>query len=352
MARIPATIITGFLGAGKTSLIRHLLSHADGKRIALLINEFGDVGVDGEILKACGAPSCGQDDIIELANGCICCTVADDFLPAIEKLLAREPMPDHIIVETSGLALPKPLVKAFAWPDIKAAVTVDGVVTVLDASALAAGRIADDLAALEAQRAADETLDHESPIEELFEEQLGCADLVILNKMDLVGAQGPALLAQVQPMIRPGAQIIQVEGAKVDPAVALGIAAAAEDDLDSRPSHHDDGHEHDHEDFETFVVELGPLVSQDGIAALSAAIADLVAAHPIYRIKGFADVAGKPMRLTLQGVGPRLESYFDRPWQPDETRATRLVVIGAHGLDQAAIAQRLQGAVATLEAAQ
>lgn len=352
MARIPATVITGFLGAGKTSLIRHLLSEAGGKRIALLINEFGDVGVDGEILKACGAPSCGQDDIIELANGCICCTVADDFLPSMEKLLAREPKPDHIIVETSGLALPKPLVKAFAWPDIKAAVTVDGVVTLLDASALAAGRIADDLAALEAQRAADETLDHESPIEELFEEQLGCADLVILNKMDLVGAQGPELLAQVQPMIRPGAQIIQAEGAKVDPAVALGIGAAAEDDLESRPSHHDDGHEHDHEDFETFIVELGALTSQEAVGDLSAAIAELVAAHPIYRVKGFADVAGKPMRLTLQGVGPRLESYFDRPWQPDETRATRLVVIGAHGLDQSAISQRLQAAVQALAAAE
>jgi cobalamin biosynthesis protein CobW len=345
MARIPATVITGFLGAGKTSLIRHLLTHAEGKRIALLINEFGDVGVDGEILKACGAPSCSQDDIIELANGCICCTVADDFLPAIEALLAREHKPDHIIVETSGLALPKPLVKAFAWPDVKAAVTVDGVVTVLDASALAAGRIADDLAALEAQRAADDTLDHESPIEELFEEQLGCADLVILNKMDLVTDQADALLAQLRPMIRAGAQILQAKGAAVDPAVVLGLEAAAEDDLESRPSHHDDGHEHDHEDFETFIVELGPLASQAALEPLRAAIADLVAAHPIYRIKGFAEVLGKPMRLTLQGVGPRLESYFDRPWQADETRATRLVVIGAHGLDQAAIAQCLQAAV-------
>lgn len=138
--KIPATVITGFLGAGKTTMIRNLLTNAGGKKIALIINEFGDLGVDGDVLKGCGAENCTEDDIIELTNGCICCTVADDFIPTMTKLLEREQRPDHIVIETSGLALPQPLVAAFNWPDIRTQVTVDGVITVVDSAAVAAGR--------------------------------------------------------------------------------------------------------------------------------------------------------------------------------------------------------------------
>ena len=140
-AKIPATVVTGFLGAGKTTLIRHMLQNAEGKRIALIINEFGDLGVDGDILKGCGAETCTEDDIMELSNGCICCTVAEDFIPTMEKLLARENRPDHIVIETSGLALPQPLVRAFNWPGISTRVTVDGVVTVVDGKAVTEGRL-------------------------------------------------------------------------------------------------------------------------------------------------------------------------------------------------------------------
>ena len=142
--KIPATVITGFLGAGKTSLIRHVLKTANGRRLALIINEFGDLGVDGEILKGCGDEACTEDDIVELANGCICCTVADDFIPTIEALLSRPEPPDHIVIETSGLALPKPLLQAFSWPEIRTRVTVDGVIAVLDGAAIDDGRFADD----------------------------------------------------------------------------------------------------------------------------------------------------------------------------------------------------------------
>ena len=174
-AKIPATVITGFLGAGKTTLIRHMLSNARGKRVALIINEFGDLGVDGDVLRGCGAEACTEDDIVELTNGCICCTVADDFIPTMEKL-ERDQLPDHIVIETSGLALPQPLVNAFNWPGIKTRVTVDGVVTVVDSAAVAAGRFADDHDKLDAQRSEDESLDHESPLEELFEDQLTVSD--------------------------------------------------------------------------------------------------------------------------------------------------------------------------------
>src|SRR4029077_4984421 len=131
--RLPATIVTGFLGAGKTSLIRHLIETASGKRLAFVINEFGERGIDRELILGCGLQDCGEEDIVELANGCICCTVADDFLPTMRILLSRKVRPDHILIETSGLALPKPLLKAFDWPEIRSRITVDGVIALADA---------------------------------------------------------------------------------------------------------------------------------------------------------------------------------------------------------------------------
>src|SRR5438477_5607696 len=178
MSRVPVTVRTGFLGAGKTTLLGWLLTRADGRRIAVIVNEFGDAGFDGGLVEECAAKACAPGDIVELTNGCICCTVADDFVPTMDKLLTRERPLDAIVIETSGLALPQPLLKAFAWPDIRTRTTVDGVVTVVDAVALSEGRVAIDEAALDAQRSADPSLDHEDPVEEVFEDQLACADLV------------------------------------------------------------------------------------------------------------------------------------------------------------------------------
>ena len=338
--RIPATVITGFLGAGKTSMIRHLLANARGRRLALLINEFGDVGVDAEIVRGCGIEDCEEDDILELANGCICCTVADDFLPAIETLLARDPPPDHIVIETSGLALPKPLVKAFGWPSVRTRVTVDGVVALVDAPAYAAGLFAADPAAVQAQREADDALDHESPLEELLEEQLACADLVVLNKADLVGeAEMRRIGDEIGTLLRPAVKHLAAREGAVDPAVLLGLGAAAEDDLDSRPSHIDEAGEHDHDDFGTFSVELGEIESPPRLAAR---LAEVIAAHRILRVKGFAAVAGKDMRLLVQAVGERVRHYYDREWRAGEARRSRLVVIGETGLDEARIREALR----------
>ena len=339
--RTPATVITGFLGAGKTSLIRHLLAHANGRRLALIINEFGDLGVDAEIVKGCGIEGCAEDDVLELANGCICCTVADDFLPAIKTLLDRgRTPPDHIVIETSGLALPKPLVKAFGWPSVRTRVTVDGVVAVVDAPAYAAGLFAADPAAVQAQREADDNLDHESPLEELLEEQLACADLVVLNKADLVDeAEMGRIGAEIGSMLRPAVKRVVAREGAVDPAVLLGLGAAAEDDLASRLSHLDQEGEHDHDDFTTFSVELGEVDSPD---ALAGRVARAVAAHGILRVKGFAAVAGKDMRLLVQGVGERVRHYYDREWRSGEERRSRLVVIGETGLDEPRIREMLR----------
>jgi len=344
MSKVPTTVITGFLGAGKTTLIRHLLENAKGRRLALIINEFGDVGVDGELVKGCNDEACPEEDIVELANGCICCTVADDFLPTMQKLLDRPNPPEHIIIETSGLALPKPLVKAFQWPDIRTRATVDGVVALIDADAVAAGRFATDEIALAAARAADPNLNHDSPLEELFEEQLGCADMVVLNKTDLVDAATlEKVEAQVDAETRPGVRIVRAAQGAVDIAALLGITAAAEDDLDSRKSHIDDGEEHDHDDFDSFVLCGRDVVDVD---ALLAKLGEVIAAHDVLRIKGMVAVTGKPSRLVIQAVGPRIQHFFDRAWHADEPRRTGLVVIGQKGLDQAAIEAALDSVIA------
>jgi cobalamin biosynthesis protein CobW len=333
--RIPTTIVTGFLGAGKTSLVRHLLAAASGHRLAIIVNEFGELGIDRELLLGCGDAACVDEDIVELANGCLCCTVADDFLPTLSRLIDRAAPPDHIVVETSGLALPKPLVQAFAWPEIRTRLTVDGVVTVIDAAAAAAGRFATDPEAVARQRAADPAIDHDNPLEEVFGDQLACADLVILNKTDLVAPDRlAALRREIETRLRPGVKLVDAEQGRVAPAVALGLAAAAEDDLAARPSCHDFEAEHDHDDFASFVVERGPVADA---ALFRARLTALIRAHDVLRIKGFLDVPGRDRRQVVQAVGDRIEQHFDRPWLPGESRASRLVVIGRKGIDRVAI---------------
>ncbi|MCK0169206.1 cobalamin biosynthesis protein CobW [Jannaschia sp. S6380] len=348
-AKIPATIVTGFLGAGKTTLIRHLLQNAGGRRIALIINEFGDLGVDGGILKGCGIEGCADDDVVELSNGCICCTVADDFVPTMEALLARDTPPDHIVIETSGLALPQPLVRAFNWPGLKTRVTVDGVVTVLDGPAVAAGTFAADVAAVDAQRAADDGLDHETPLSELYADQVACADMIVVNKVDLM--EDPAtLVARLRGEARDGVQVVPAKMGALPADVLLGRGQSAEDDIAARHEvhhhhHHDDDdhddhhHAHGHDAFESFVVAAPEVTDPTDFARHVAAV---IRDHGILRLKGFASVAGKPMRLTIQAVGPRVDYYYDRPLGSDP-RVTRLVVIGQAGLDHAAITDALQG---------
>jgi cobalamin biosynthesis protein CobW len=332
--KIPATVLTGFLGAGKTTLVRHLLEHAD-RRIALIINEFGDVGIDRELITGCGIPSCAEGDVVELANGCICCTVADEFVPTMRLLLERAAPPEHILIETSGLALPKPLVKAFGWPEVRNRVTVDGVIAVIDAEATAAGRFATDPEALRLAREADPNIDHESPLEELFEEQIQCADMVVLNKLDLVDDAGRARAeAEVKKQLRKSVRIVPARHGALDPAVLLGLGSAAEDDLDSRPSHVDGEAEHDHDDFESFAIEVAPTEDPGDVETrIHAALRDF----PILRLKGFLAIEGKAMRYVVQAVGQRLVGYYDRPWRPGEARRGTLVVIGERGLDRAAI---------------
>ncbi|MDJ0695907.1 cobalamin biosynthesis protein CobW [Mastigocoleus sp. MO_188.B34] len=330
MHKIPVTVITGFLGAGKTTLVRNLLKNNQGRRIAVLVNEFGEVGIDGEILRGCqvcdekGNP---QTNIVELNNGCLCCTVQEEFYPVMQQLVERRDSIDCILVETSGLALPKPLVQAFRWHQIRNAATVDGVVTVVDCQALAMGNLVTDLAALEKQRESDESIEHETPIEELFEDQLAFADLVLLTKTDLVDKAVVARVTEsLQKQVPSGIKIVPCDRGEINTDLLLGFNAAVEDNLDSRPSHHDHEEEHEHDDginSVEFVLdqEFEPKI-------LINKLQELVQQEEIYRIKGFVNVPQKPMRMILQGVGNRFDSFYDRMWLDEEPRQTRLVFIG------------------------
>lgn len=345
MSKLPVTVITGFLGAGKTTLVRNLLKNNQGRRIAVIVNEFGEVGIDGELLRDCQV--CDEEDqeqpannnILELANGCLCCTVQEEFLPTMQSLIERRDEIDCVVIETSGLALPKPLVQAFRWPEIRTSATVDGVVTVVDCEALANGELVGDLDALEAQRQADEELDHETPIEELFEDQLGCADMVLLTKADRVEE---AALTKVKSWLSDeltdGIKVLPCRNGGLNPDVLLGFNAAVEDDLDNRHSHHDHEEEHEHDDDITSIPLTLDRVFEP--KALVQTLTELVNEQEIYRIKGFVAVPSKPMRLVLNGVGKRFDYFYDRPWKADEVQQTRLVVIG-HELD----AEKVMGAL-------
>lgn len=342
LTKLPVTVITGFLGSGKTTLIRHLMQNPNGKRLAVVVNEFGDVGVDGDILKSCAIPDCPAENIMELANGCICCTVADDFIPTIEALMKLDPQPDHILIETSGLALPKPLLKAFDWPDIRSKITVDGVIALADAEAVADGRFAPNVEAVDAQRLADDSLDHETPLSEVFEDQISCADIVLLTKADLTDQAGmdkaKAIIALEAPRPLP---VVEVSEGVVDPRVILGLEAAAEDDLEARPSHHDEPHDHDHEDFDSIVVAIDDI---EDVEAFKEKVAALALEQNILRVKGYGVVKDKPMRLLVQAVGTRVRAQFDRPWGMDDVKQGRMVVIAEHDhISRPAIEAALNG---------
>jgi cobalamin biosynthesis protein CobW len=352
MNKLPTTIVTGFLGSGKTTLLRHLLQNANGRRLAVIVNEFGEVGVDGELLKQCGV-GCEETEgegsangaLYELSNGCLCCTVQEEFVPVLETLMERRDRIDHILIETSGLALPKPLVQAFQWPQIRAACTVDAVIALVDAPAVLSGQFASDPAAVDQQRREDPNLDHERPLQELFEDQLTAADLVIVSKADELPAGGLERVKQmIAPHIAPGVKVVVAKYGELPFDVVLGLQRATESTIDARHTHHDEDHAaglpHSHSLFDTIVLRLGALDREALLRGLAAVVRD----HEVYRAKGFAAVSDKPMRLVVQGVGRRFDSYFDRPWQPSEARTTEIVLIGSH-LDRDSVTRTLLAAV-------
>jgi len=350
LAKLPVTIVTGFLGSGKTTLLRHMLDNAQGRRIAVIVNEFGELGIDGEILKQCSI-GCTEEEasgrVYELANGCLCCTVQEEFFPVMRELVARRGDLDHILIETSGLALPKPLVQAFQWPEIRNACTVDAVITVVDSPAVAAGTFAAYPDQVDAQRKLDPNLDHESPLHELFADQLASADLVVLNKADLIDAEGLAKVrAEVAEELPPAVKVIEASSGKLPLEVLLGVGAESEAHIDGRRTHHDTHHDgddhddHDHDAFDSISIDL-PEADE---SLLLDALTQLVVEFGILRGRGSAAFPAKPIRLLVQGVGTRFDKHFDRAWRNDEPRITRLVLIG-QDLDAVQLEARLRQAL-------
>ena len=326
ITKIPVTIVTGFLGAGKTTLIKNIIQNNSEKKIAIIVNEFGDIGVDGEILKSCSIPNCPAENIIELSNGCICCTVADDFIPTVSTLVNMNPQPCHIIIETSGLALPKPLLKAFNWPEISSKITVDSVLTLSDAEAVSSMRFAPSPEAIELQRLEDNSLDHETPLSEVFEDQVNCADIILLTKSDLVDEiKLKKAKDYILKISHRNVPVIPNTNGDIDSSLILDLEMQSEKDMSSRKSHHDRVHdEHDHNDFENFVLVLDQI---DDLEVFTKKLKKLLDKNQILRTKGYLAVKNKPMRLLVQAVGSRLRTQFDKMWERNDIKESKLVFI-------------------------
>ena len=349
--RLPVTVITGFLGAGKTTVLRHLLINS-GQRLAVMVNEFGSVGLDGDLIRSCGF--CPEEEVenrlVELNNGCLCCTVQDDFLPTMQTLLERADQLDGIVVETSGLALPRPLLQALDWPEIRSRVHVNGVVTLVDGEALSEGSPVADVEALERQRAEDPSLDHITAIDELFTDQLQAADLVLISRADTLSAEKLASVqASMAAKVRPGTTLLPVANGALDSAVVLGLEHHADHHSHDAPHDHDD-HDapHDHHDH-SHVEVVGRAVRLEGDwdrNALEALLPGLVRQHQVIRLKGRVWLAGKALPLQLQMVGPRLNSWFEAApkdaWRPSSGTGLDLVVLALNEAAAPALASAFQ----------
>ena len=341
LEKIPVTILTGFLGAGKTTLIRNLILKNKSKKLAVIINEFGDLGVDGEIVKQCSDETCPEENILELANGCICCTVADDFIPTMKSLLGGQYLPEHILIETSGLALPKPLLKAFEWPEIRSRLTVDSVLAVVDAEAVVNGIFAPQMSNELEEKQNQTYVEHETPLSEVFEDQINCSDVVLLTKPDLVKNISDARNIIIKEMER-NVPILEVQNGDIGADVILGVNAAAETDLDNRRSHHDGFDDHEHDDFDTFSISVPKILD---IEKFKIVLETLIRKNDILRIKGFLRVESKPLNLLVQGVGKRLSVNFTDTKIPVENTGN-LVFIGEKGrIDQDVISAYLHSSL-------
>lgn len=341
LEKIPVTILTGFLGAGKTTLIRNLILKNKSKKLAVIINEFGDLGVDGEIVKQCSDETCPEENILELANGCICCTVADDFIPTMKSLLEGQYLPEHILIETSGLALPKPLLKAFEWPEIRSRLTVDSVLAVVDAEAVVNGIFAPQMSTELEEKQNQTYVEHETPLSEVFEDQINCSDVVLLTKPDLVKNISDARNIIIKEMER-NVPILEVQNGDIGADVILGVNAAAETDLDNRRSHHDGFDDHEHDDFDTFSITVPKILD---VEKFKIVLETLIRENDILRIKGFLRVESKPLNLLVQGVGKRLSVNFTDTKIPVENTGN-LVFIGEKGrIDQDVISAYLHSSL-------
>ncbi len=361
--KIPVTIVTGFLGSGKTTLICGLLKKIPDRRLAVLINEFGEVSVDGTLLRAAGKEHGAE--IHDLPNGCICCTIKDDFLPVMKQLQRRKNEIDHVLIETSGLALPTPVMRALAWPEIRNDFQLDAVLTIVDTPQLLGGNLESGKPIPGADAAA--APQHAASVDFILNQQLENADVVVLNKIDDLAEDS---LMKAEELVRQKAPKVRflelAHHAELDTRLCMGLYLHDEplqegmytahehhhgpvqrmpteldrplDDQEQFDGHshtglsaHEHGeqtHQHFHEHdtgWQSFVLESAALQDPE---RLKAAVRETTLRQPILRAKGFASIEGKRHRLVVQAVRNRVQTYFEQ--QESEESHSTLVIIGYH----------------------
>lgn len=320
MVRVKATILTGFLGAGKTTLLNNILLSSVNERIAVIVNEYGEVGIDGKLVIET------QDKVIELNNGCICCTVRTDLVTAIRELLTSGRPIDRIIVETSGLADPAPVVQSFMLDEIlRSQVLLDAIVTVVDAR-----HVTQQLSLDEAQ------------------EQISFADVLLLNKIDLVPKGDLDRTEAHLRSLNPLATIVRTRSCGVDRDAVLDISAFDLKNILSIDPNFLADHEHEHDANIRCVAIREPAVLDP--APFNTWLNRLVQSigKDLFRVKGVLHFADEPRRYVFHGVHMTLEGRPGRPWRPNEKRMSEIVFIGRY-LNEEAIRSDFRACLAQID---